>query len=365
MATISNQVFVTFSGEASKGGSGPIDTVIALSIGPKTGTVIGPATDAIQEARGMVQDARHGLYVAQSYKKATAIRSYAPVVGAYPMSGTDLVVQGWQPQSGPPLQSPALLHPYGLAFDPQTGALYQSSQDTNVVSGYSLSYAGATVTASALPTSSALAGIPNSTFYEGQYVTSSVPLAVNPSITLLPQTAGGLDYTDDGSAHSVRGIAVVGTTLYVVDEAAALVGTYDLRSGAFTGWITTNGTSLTPMSAPVGIVADTSGNVYIGDSGSNTIYKWVSAGGPTPTALSVFATGDELKKISGLAVLPDGSLIFGSREPVTAGDAASSGGKSAQTYSIYRIGHHSGINPWATGFTDTPECLLCVEVVSD
>ena len=78
------------------------------------------------------------------------IRSYAPVVGAYPMSATDLVVQGWQPQSGPPLQSPALLHPYGLAFDPQTGALYQSSQDTNVVSGYSLNYAGATVTASAV-----------------------------------------------------------------------------------------------------------------------------------------------------------------------------------------------------------------------
>jgi hypothetical protein len=361
MATISNQVFVSFSGETSKV-SVPITTVLALSIGAKTGSVIGPATDTIQEARGMAQDARYGLYVAQSYKKATAIRCYGPVAGSYPMTGTDLVVQGRQPQPGPPLQSPALLHPYGLAFDPQTTSLYQSSQDTNVVSGYSLGYAGATVTATALPTSSALAAIPNGTFYEGQYVTSSVPLAVNPGITLLPQTAGGLGYTDGGSAHSVRGIAVAGTTLYVVDEAAALVGTYDLRSGAFTGWITTNGTSLTPMSAPVGIVADSGGNVYIGDSGNDTIYKWSSAGGPAPTALSVFAAGNELKKISGLAVLPDGSLIFGSREPVTAGDAH--GGNGTQTYSIYRIGHHGGIDPWATGFTDTPECLLCVGVVS-
>ena len=360
MATISNQVFVSFSGETSKVPV-PIATVMALSIGAKTGAVIGAATDTVQEARGMAQDARYGLYVAQSYKKATAIRCYGPVTGTYPMTGSDLVVQG-PPQSGPPLQSPALLHPYGVAFDPQTTALYQSSQDTNVVSGYSLGYEGTTVTATALPTSSALAAIPNGTFYDGQYVTSSIPLAVNPGITLLPQTAGGLGYTDDGSAHSVRGIAVTGTTLYVVDEAAALVGTYDLRSGAFTGWITTNGTSLTPMSAPVGIVADGDGNVYIGDSGSNTIYKWASAGAPAAASLSVFASGDQLKKISGLAVLPDGSMLFGSREPVTDGNG--NGGKGSPTYSIYRIGHHGGIDPWATGFTDTPECLLCAEVIT-
>ena len=286
------QVYVTFSGETSKV-QNPILTVVAIAVGATTGTTLGAVTVDLQEPRGMAVDAQNRLYVAQSYKKATAILVFPPLGGNTPISGTELVVQAAQPPSAPPpLQSAPLLHPYGLAFD-GAGNLYQSSQDTNVVSGYALSVNGGTVSAAALPTSPALAGIANGVFYPGQYVMTFVPLATNPGITLVPQTSGGLDYVESGSAHSVRGIAVAGDTLYVVDEAAALVGTYALPGGEFTGWITTVGSGVTPaMSAPVGIAVDSAGNVYVGDSGSNAIYKWVPRSGSTPGALSVFAGGD-------------------------------------------------------------------------
>jgi hypothetical protein len=353
LASSSYQLFVTFSGE----GNEAIDTVLAIDVDPAnwSGTPNGsPVTTPIEEPRCMALDANANLYVAQAHGSHAAILVFGPVTGPWPLQGDPIV--SIPPGSGG-LASPALNHPYGLAFD---GAnLFQSSQDTNVVSGYTISTTDGNITASAMPTASALAGIPNGTFYPGQYVMTSVPLATNTGITLIPQTSGGLGYTDDGKAHSVRGIAVAASTLYVADEAASLVGMYDTGSGRFKGWITTLGTKLTPMLAPVALATDASGNIYIGAAKTPAIYKWTPSAGDG--ALSVVVDGSKQKssplaQISGIAVLPDGSLLFGSRTAV-----ASSSGHASQKpqFAIYRY-DGTNINVWASGYKDYPEGLLLV-----
>ena len=364
------QIFVTFSGETGKGGSTPIQEVQGIAVlsdgsaAPPT-SVVGP----FLEPRGMAMDAYGNLYVAQAEKSATAIFAYTNV-GGFTSDGPPLVVAPTYPSPGTSYQSPALLHPYGLALN-GSGTLFVSSQDTNVVSAYKLSFGSAKIprSAAAAETSPALSAVYGGTFYPGQYVMTSVPLKENPKITTVPQILGGLDYTKDTSAHSVRGIAILNDTLYVVDEAAALVGTYALPSGTFTGWITTFGLNMPAMTAPVGI-ATNDNKVYVGDSGSATIYEWTPAGGSTPGSLSVYLTDDTLKKVSGIAFLPDGSLVWGSREPVTAADppdpsADPAAHKSSNaTFSIYRYVSNAAVQTWASGFSDTPECLLCVEVSS-
>jgi hypothetical protein len=352
------QVFVTFSGEASKGGSTPVPQVTAIRV--LTGWLASPTTSAVtpalQEPRGMAMDQWGNLYVAQAEKTATAILAYAPLGGQYLSVGAPLVVAPSYPQ-GSALQSPALLHPYGLALN-YAGMLFASSQDTNVVSAYKLTFQNDIPhAATAAETSPALSAVYGGSFYAGQYVMTFVPLKENDKITTVPQILGGLDYTSNASAHSVRGIAILNQTLYVVDEAAALVGTYALPSGAFTGWITTFGLNMPAMAGPVGITTY-GGKVYIGDSGSATVYEWTPASGSTPGALSVYLSDSTLKKVSGIAFLPDGSLIWGSREPVTSADPAAHKG-SSDTYSIYRYASGS-VQTWASGFTDTPECLLLV-----
>jgi hypothetical protein len=355
------QVYVTFSGEASKGGSTPIDKVMAFGVSTDytTGTPLGPVTGTLKEPRGMALDTQHRLYVAQADKSDTTILVYGPIDATYPMTGTTLIAAAANaPSSPPPLGSAALLHPYGLALD-AWGNLFQSSQDTNVVSAYQLTTdANGTLVATNMPTAQALLDISGGTFYSGQYVMTFVELPVNKGITLVPQSQGGLDYVDKTSAHSVRGIVISYQTLYVVDEAASQVGMYDAGSGTFTGWITTNGTSLPPMEEPVGIAADPFGMVYIGASKSSAIYKWTPQGGGLSGVLSQLVTDATLADVSGLAVLPDNSILYGSRSPVTA-PGSGSAVKSATTYSIYRY-DGTKITTWVSGLTDTPECLLLV-----
>lgn len=112
------------------------------------------------------------------------------------------------------------------------------------------------------------------------------------------------------------------------------------------------------MLSPVGLATDGDGNVYIGAAKTPAIYKWTPSGSGGSLAVVVDGSGDKsspLTDMSGIVVLPDGSLLFGSRAQASSASAAG----SKASYSIYRY-DGSTTKEWVSGYGDTPEGLLLV-----
>ena len=135
----------------------------------------------------------------------------------------------------------AVWHPFSIAFDDGMGVGYIANQDTNVVvrvHGPQRQEPG-----QPLPVNPSLLKLfDKPTFMPGTFVASQIPL-VPPDCpsdyshpTPVPKEQGGLGVTvgDDGRAsNSVRGVAVINTTLYVADEVDNCVRTYDTESGEY------------------------------------------------------------------------------------------------------------------------------------
>jgi outer membrane protein assembly factor BamB len=390
------QIYVTFSGESGW----RVQFVAALS--SVDGSLIGPVTEPYEELRGMALDDAGRFYLAVAYKKASAVNVFGPP--AKDASRPFLQTLLWPPTSkttpSPVGLVPAigLWHPYGLTIAPpaggNAGTIYVSSQDTNVVCGYTIED-GATMTATPVPPASALAtygstyvpGSPSATaFYPGTVAASQkgVPVTLQPPPTpetvvtppVVPAPLGlslNFDPADlvkkkaasaapaDPSAsqspskHSVRGVQFAGGVLYVADENGNRVVCYDPSSGTVLGEITTTSdkkSNPNALSTPVGLAYDPAKNyLYIGAPGkTGAIFAYHVASGHLHLVVSAATDpshADALSKVSGLAVAPDGTLLFASR-------------KTQKIYSVDSSGKIQHLTPSA--LPDVPEDILVVDV---
>lgn len=358
MATSGYQVYVSYSGET---GSKTPNVGAVSSDGTYLGLVLaggGP----YDELRGLAVDGSGRLYVANAYKKGSAVDVFSATVNddGYSRDYLGTLIT--------PDSSKALLHPYGVAFDGST--LFVSSQDTNVVSTYAIS--GGKKKMPSAKNGSVAAYLekldPKGDFYGATFVASAQPVtvgkktppAVDPKDGGLTMTGFDAPVPDDddvsgsddaaeaakkAARHSVRGVAVGGKRLYAADEAKDRVGSYGHKSGKFHGWIsTTADASANPnaLDKPVGIaVHATTGVVYIGSPGNKAIFAY----DPEHDQLSLVVTAKELDDVSGLSFTADGTLIFGSR-------------KAMQLFSLDPS--TGALATFGPQLDDAPECVLVV-----
>jgi hypothetical protein len=349
MASSSYRVYVTFSGESSQAQDAllptdatpkttPINNIKALSRkGNDKGEVL-PKGGGYSELRGMALDAQGQLYVANAHKSGSAIDVFGPVRD----DGTrDLLVRGLVAETS----SSAFWHPYQLSFAGTT--LYVSSQDTNVVSAYTISGSGTDTTAAPATTCSYLSSTFAGPFYEGTWVGSADPVergGMTPCA--VPADQGGLSRITQSAKHSVRGIAVAGTELFVADEAGQRVAVYDLATGAYQRALTAMSRAVLPnaIENPVGLAFDTkTGVLAIGSTGNDVIFGYRPLTGSLDVLFDAGANG--IAQLSGLAWTPEGTLLFASRKKRRVYALETSSGKASK---------------FSKKFDDSPESLLVV-----
>src|SRR3984893_16260857 len=170
MAGSGFQVYVTFSGEASKGAPGTTNTPINhVRAYDQSGKKHGHVTPDYDELRGMALDGSGRLYLAVAHKSGSAIQVFSSTIG------TDGFSRAFLGTAVTPQTSTALSHPYAVAFDP-AGGLYASNQDTNVVCGYAVATAGFPATPLAVASYLTTTFPSGGTFYTGTYVASAQPV---------------------------------------------------------------------------------------------------------------------------------------------------------------------------------------------
>ena len=366
MKASSYQVYVSFSGEAGS----KIENVGAFSSdGTRLGLVLSDG-GPYRELRGLALDTAGRLYVADAFKKGSAVDVFSAAINA---DGYSRNVLGTLIT---PKSSKALLHPYGVAFD--GGDLFVSSQDTNVVSGYAIS-GKKTPSAKNLPVAAYLEKLHSKgDYYGATFVASAQPVTVGKKTPpAVDPDQGGLSavgfdapeaaenhspdcVADDKlpakqqARHSVRGIAFAGKRLYVADQAKDRVGIYGHKNGTFHGWIdTTDDASANPnkLDKPVGLaLSPTDGRIYIGSPNNEAIFAYDPSSKKLALVVSSAShgAGDALKDLSGLAFTPDGMLLFGSRS-------------QQQLYQL-DPSEPSSLSAFGAKLEDGPECLLVVPI---
>jgi sugar lactone lactonase YvrE len=322
-----NGFYVSFSGEST---TGPITNVYALS---PDGMVLSeaaldPAKAPYHELRGMAFGPDGNFYVAQAYKKASAILRFAgaPDNGASSLKFLAAFVT--------PVASPGLSHPYQPIFGGD-GNLFVSSQDTNVVTAFY----GPKNAPSGKPMPNAhhlQKNYPSAIFYPGTFVPAFSAKPGAPSFTPVPVADGGLTFKDDaippaapsappadsseksGGTHSVRGLAFDDDqNLYVADEGADRVAAFDAH-GKLIGVIT--GPRRHALKAPVALCfapnIGSKGTLFIGSPGNRSLFLYDVSGVTKGdfVAKALIDGSDNLKKLSGIALDSDGNIYTCARE---------------------------------------------------
>src|SRR5262249_25759855 len=173
------------------------------------------------------------FYLVNSYKHSSQVFQISPSATSPPAP----LVNGVG-GSGSVLCS--VYHPFAVAFDSAMAVCYIANQDSNVV----VRVNGPNPPNPGQPMSinPALLG---TSFLPGTFVASQVPLAPPgcPTPSAVPNDQGGLGASPPGlkptetPSNSVRGVAVIDTTLYVADELDRYVRQYDTKSGKYLGAI--------------------------------------------------------------------------------------------------------------------------------
>jgi hypothetical protein len=227
--------------------------------GGSTGTpylqgVIPEAADGFRDVQFLPAQTGGYFYLANSSKSASQVLQFAPTAKSSPppfvSGGADGVC--------------SLYHPFGLAFDSGREVLYISNQDSNVVIRVSGPNSASPGTVMAVNPS--LTAQYEGTFLPGTFVASQ--LALQPKACSAPPPPvdsehGGLALSPSNvgphgtPSNSVRGVAVLGTTLYVADEVANAVRRYDTSTGAYLETISHNS-----LSHPLHLLA-LGGKLYI------------------------------------------------------------------------------------------------------
>jgi sugar lactone lactonase YvrE len=351
-----NGFYVSFSGEST---TGAIANVYALSPDGKvlSKAALDPAKAPYRELRGMAFGPDGNFYVAQAYKKASAILQFAgaPDNGASSLKFLASFVT--------PGVSSGLSHPYQPIFDGD-GNLFVSSQDTNVVTAFY----GPKNAPSRKPMPNAphlQKKYPNATFYPGTFVPAFSAKPDAPSFTPVPVADGGLTFKKDdaippaappadgaeksGGTHSVRGLAFDGDhNLYVADEGADRVAAFDAR-GKLIGVIA--GPNHHALQAPVALFfapkIGSKGTLFIGSPGNRSLYLYDVSGVTKGdfVAKALITRSDNLKKLSGIAVDSHGNIYTAERE----------------SNSIHRWSPDGAEHAVLAGpFSDSPEQILAV-----
>jgi hypothetical protein len=276
-----------------------------------------------------IQLAQDGnFYLVNSYKHASVIWQ-VPQAGLPPQTDPKVFASG--------ATIPAIDHPFGFAFDSAMQVCFISAQDTNVVVaayGPAHKHSGA-----ALPVNPT---IPGSNFLAGTFVASElgipVPLGSKPVPSNVKGSDGGLHYAPKSGpplSNSVRGVALVGTTLYVADEVGNGIKTYDVITGDYLGKIHDPNHAI---DTPVHLLAASS-KLYI--STADSVFSYDP---PTATLTRLLAG---LTTPSGMSFDAAGNFYVASRT----GSSISGYDSSFQPMRN---------NPLIAGLKDNPEFLFCV-----
>ncbi|HEV8485267.1 MAG TPA: hypothetical protein VGV87_17115 [Blastocatellia bacterium] len=187
------------------------------------------------------------FYLVNSYKNASEVFQISPEATTVPaplvngVGGTGTVLC-------------SVYHPFAIAFDGAMEVCYVSNQDSNTV--VRVNGPNATDPGQPMAINPVLLQLgDHPTFLPGTFVASQIPLAPPgcPTPTSVGPNQGGLAASpstlqpDQTPSNSVRGLAVIGTTLYVADEVENCIRTYDTDSGAYLGQVAdTQGLVLSP-----------------------------------------------------------------------------------------------------------------------
>jgi len=200
---------------------------------PYLSSALQPGTNGFRGIQFQPRQSGGSYYLVNSYQEKSQILKISP-------NGSASVFVPGVGTEGSGLAS--LYHPYGIAFDATLAVLYISNQDSNVVVrvyGPNTTDSGC-VPGQPMPVNPTLVGLtPGAFFLPGTFVGSQVPLA--PAPTTVTDAHGGLGASKGSGmtlhkpSNSVRGLAVVGTTLYVADEVSNLIRQYDIASGSYAG----------------------------------------------------------------------------------------------------------------------------------
>jgi hypothetical protein len=268
------------------------------------------------------------FYVVNSYKDAS-------VIWQIPKAGLG-------PNTNPAVYTsdatiPALQHPFGFAFDSAMQACFISAQDTNVVAAaYGPTHKNS---GTALPVNST---IPGSNFLAGTFVASklgiAVPIGSKPTPSDVKGSDGGLHYSPSSGpplSNSVRGVALIGTTLYVADEVGNEIKTFDVITGSYLGKIADPGNL---VNTPVHLIVNSS-KLYISTANAVLCYD--------PSALTLSSILSGLDSPSGMTFDAEGNFYVANRT----GCSISGYNSSFQPMSD---------NPIIPSLSDQPEFVLAV-----
>jgi hypothetical protein len=301
--------FVTFHG-----GHGGVASLYTYNDDGSGGTAYftppGSGEQGLRDVQFLPAASGGQVYLVNSYKNSSQIWQFSP--GSQPASP---VVSG---PGGSGATICSVYHPFAMAFDGLMNVCYVSNQDTNVV--VRLYGPGSSANAwqpmpvnPSLPSSSA-------SYLPGTFAASQVALS-GPACTVPPTVSskdGGLSTKPsklqpaDTPNNSVRGVALIGNTLYVADEPDNAIRMYDTVQGTYLGklndpdsliqspthllvqncllFVTVASSVLcfdpsqqkltaviSGLTAPSGITFDGSGNFYVCERTNLTVLQYNSA----------------------------------------------------------------------------------------
>ena len=302
----------------------------------------------LDELRGLTFGPNGYLYVANGYKSFNQVLAYSgsgDSDGAYKFIGV----------YADPTVSPALAHPFAVAFDSSNNG-YVSNQDTNVVTALTPPTSGqpcdATPTppayskATALPVASYLTNL--GTFLPATFVASCYGAlnGVSPVPPNVAQPQGlDLDPPTGPASHSVRDVLVSNGLLYVADEPGNAVKVYDLSTGQLQSQITDD-----HLQSPVHLLLSNS-VLYISSNHRIMAYNLVNS------TISTFLTG--LTSPSGMAFDSDNNFLFADRTTNTIFQATYDPKKKQYAAPAVFIPPYDDKHP--DGLQDNPEFLLYIK----
>jgi hypothetical protein len=270
------------------GGSTGIQQILAYNDDGSGGTpYLTEATptgpNGFRDIQFLPLDASGCFYLVNSYKNASEVFQIAPGATTIPAPFVNGV-------GGAGTVLCSVYHPFAIAFDSTMDVCYISNQDSNVVvrvNGPNAPNPGQPMTINpALPQV-----LEQAVFLPGTFVASQIPLAPPgcPIPTSVTSEQGGLAAAPPGltpqqtPSNSVRGVAVLGTTLYVADEVDNCIRTYDTGSGAYMGPIS-DPQSL--VNSPTHLLAH-NGLLYMSVSpgAANAVVLCYDPAGPTLSAV--------------------------------------------------------------------------------
>lgn len=259
--------------------------------------VLGPvsAPAELKELRGLAFSGEY-LWVVSGAESASQVLRFTATMSGGVHQFVDLLTSHDELAS--------ISHPFDIAFDPTTPGWFVSNQDTNVVVG---PFALGTPPLPTPPVAEYLREkFPDGSFCPGTFVASAVssPVACQSELQLVPSPQGLEGTFTQSVNHSVRGLAHDGDLLYVADEAAGAVKTYD-ATGALVWQFGPD--DKPPIKHPVHLLL-AAGGLFIGSSGNDTLVFLV-----LPERRKAVVVADKIKDLSGMAIDATGRLYYASR----------------------------------------------------